>query len=54
VISYRAFLHLRGLSRAIRHCRSVEFYVLDLKNKRLVSLNEFIKELKKVFSNALP
>ena len=47
-------LHLRDLSRVRKHYRNVEFYTLDLKNKRLVSQNEFIKELKKVFSNALP
>jgi len=47
-------IHLRDLSRVRKHYRNVEFYTLDLKNKGLVSLNEFIKELKKVFSNALP
>lgn len=48
------FLIPLRLSRVRKHYRNVEFYTLDLKNKGLVSLNEFIKELKKVFSNALP
>jgi hypothetical protein len=45
-------LHLKDLARVKRHYENVEFYTLDLKNKRLVSLNEFIEELRRVLSRA--
>jgi hypothetical protein len=47
-------LHLRDLSRVRRHYRNVRFYTLDLKNKGLVNLNGFIKELKRALSLAAP
>ena len=43
-------LHLRDLASIKRHYSqylNIEFYTLDLKNKRLVSMDEFIKELRR-------
>jgi hypothetical protein len=44
-------LHLRDLASIKRHYSqylNIEFYTLDLKNKRLVSMDEFIKELQRI------
>jgi len=44
-------LHLRDLASIKRHYGqylNIEFYTLDLKNKRLVSMDEFIKELQRL------
>jgi hypothetical protein len=47
-------LHLRDLVSIKRHYShysqdlNIEFYSLDLKNKRLVSMDEFIKELRRI------
>jgi len=43
-------LHLKDLERRKKHYKNVEFYTLDLKNKELVSIEEFEKELRKVLS----
>jgi len=43
-------LHLRDLASIKRHYSqylNIEFYTLDLKNRRLVSMNEFIRELQR-------
>jgi ribosomal protein L31E len=44
-------LHLKDLERRKRHYNNVEFYTLDLKNKELVSIEEFKKELRKILSS---
>jgi hypothetical protein len=44
-------LHLRDLvsiKRHYSHDLNIEFYTLDLKNKRLVSMDEFTKELRRI------
>jgi len=44
-------LHLKDLERIKKdkkHNKNVEFYTLDLKNKELISIEEFKKELRKV------
>jgi hypothetical protein len=44
-------LHLRDLASIKRHYShylNIEFYTLDLKNKRLVSMDEFIRELQRI------
>jgi hypothetical protein len=44
-------LHLRDLASTKRHYSqylNIEFYTLDLKSKRLVSIDEFIKELQRI------
>jgi len=43
-------LHLKDIMRVKKDYRNVEFYTLDLKNRRLVSLEEFKKELDKVLT----
>ena len=43
-------LHLKDLERRKRHYKNVEFYTLDLKNKELVSIEEFEKELRKILA----
>jgi len=45
-------LHLKDLERRKRHYKNVEFYTLDLKNKELVSIEEFKKELRKILASA--
>ena len=40
-------MHLKDLQIRRKHFKNIEFYTLDVKNKRLISLNEFIKDLKK-------
>jgi len=45
-------LHLKDLEKRKRHYKNVEFYTLDLKNKELVSIEEFKKELRKILLSA--
>jgi hypothetical protein len=40
-------LHLKELLRKKKHFNNVEFYTLDLKNKKLISISDFVKELKR-------
>jgi hypothetical protein len=43
-------LHLKDIMRVKKDYSNVEFYTLDLKNRRLISLEEFKKELDKVLT----
>jgi hypothetical protein len=45
-------LHLKDLERRKKHYKNVEFYTLDLKNKELVSIEKFKKELRKILASA--